>query len=159
VLLASRGARGQRPAQLYLAALFAGLLPWAKLQAFAGALVIGGWVIWNVTRKRAPGAVLCFVAPTIALLVLVVTTGAWPDLLASIQGTSAYVGMPSLFSVAHKGRFIFSRGGIHILATGLLTSGWVGRGRPGWATTAPAARSFAWLVGGYAIATLAAVLM
>src|SRR5262249_13174750 len=32
VLLASRGARGQRPAQLYLAALFAGLLPWAKLQ-------------------------------------------------------------------------------------------------------------------------------
>ena len=146
-----------------------GALPWVKLQALAGAVALGAWVLWRNAAgpdhaHRRRNAVLFIAAallPSALLLAVVIAGGAWADFWSSyVLGNAGYVGRVTLGGVARRGlALVTAPAGFSLIGVVCFVGGWWLLGRPGWRSAAASPlRDFSGAVALLTTATLLSVL-
>jgi len=157
-----------RPRARILSAIVCGLaigaLPWAKLQATAGATALGAWVawrMWSAHRRRDTALFIgALLLPSALLLAVVITGGAWNDFWSSyVLGNLGYVGRQGPGGVVRRALAMLSApAGPSLVGVLCFAACWGWRKGPGWKTAAAPLREFSVAVALLAVATLLSVL-
>ena len=149
-----------------------GVLPWTKLQAVIGAVAIGAWLLWRMSRPlvRDPApanvrrnvlrAVGVVVLPSALLLAVIIAGGAWTDFWSSyVLSNLTYAGRLNPVGIVRRGlTLLWTPPGYELTGVLLFTAAWWRFGRTGWGAATAPLRAFLGIVAVFTGATLLAVL-